>query len=103
MDTRLSHMIYGYASNQLNEDGLLELKEVTFVVTPESLKEIASFFIAMANRIENEVNFSHHHIDEYITDWGSRFPNNDIIVSNIRWNIGNVPSVIESVREPDSE
>ena len=36
-------MLYGYAVKELNEEGLLELREVRFAASPEVLREIARF------------------------------------------------------------
>ena len=76
-------MIYGYMSKQLTSEGLLEMKEVTICGNPQVLREIASFFQSMADRIESgEIEaWSHRHISSQVSDWETRFPGRDIIIT----------------------
>jgi hypothetical protein len=85
-------MIYGYALKTLNDDGLFEMKEVTFAASPQVLREIASFLNAMAAQMEAGAfdKCSHQHIQIANPDWARRFPNKDIIV--IRETQGRRPS-----------
>jgi hypothetical protein len=75
-------MIYGYAKEALNEQGLLEMKEVTFAAPPDVLREVARFLQQMAKLME-EGGFaicSHRHIGNTIDGWNRRFPDKDLIV-----------------------
>jgi hypothetical protein len=75
-------MIYGYAMKELGEDGLLEMKEITFEASAYTLREIALFLTQMAEFMERGgfVNCSHRHIGNTIANWDKRFPHKDIIV-----------------------
>ncbi len=75
-------MIYGYSEKQLNEYGLLEMKEITFSTSPEALRKIAFFLNEMANLMDDEGfgKISHRHIQNTISDWDSFYPGKDIIV-----------------------
>jgi len=65
-------LIYGYPKGEpLNEYGLVEMKEVTFVLSPDSLRQVASFLNEMAAKIETKTNLWHEHISSQIDDWGS--------------------------------
>jgi hypothetical protein len=74
-------MIYGYGDKVLNEYGLLELREVTFAASPDTLREIASFLTSMADLLEaGTFRITHRHIGSVVSDWGKRFPGKDVIV-----------------------
>ncbi len=75
-------MIYGYAMKKLGEDGLLEMKEITFEASADTLREIALFLTEMARFMERGgfVNCSHRHIGNTIANWDKRFPHKDIVV-----------------------
>ena len=75
-------MLYGYGMNQLNEFGLLEMKEITFAASPKVLRQIAFFLSEMAQKMEagNFSNSSHVHIGDVIRNWNELFPQKDIIV-----------------------
>lgn len=75
--------MWGYAAKQLTEEGLLELREVTFSgESPEYLREIARFLIEMAERIETgRMRHPHLHIGDLNPDWDTKHPGKDIIVS----------------------
>lgn len=64
-------MIYGYANKTVDEDGLLELRELTFASDSSSLRQIAEFLFAMADAIESGdlSGDGHRHIDEVIPGW----------------------------------
>jgi hypothetical protein len=76
-------MIWAYAVKQLTEEGLLELKEVTFDgSSPQFLREIAQFLFEIAARIETgNMNHSHVHIGEVNTTWDTKYPSKDVIVA----------------------
>ncbi len=77
-------MIYGYATKKVNEYGLLDLREVTFVATPEVLRQISFFLSGMADLLEaGEFKITHRHIGGSISDWDARFPDKDVIVMPI--------------------
>jgi hypothetical protein len=75
-------MIYGYSAKQVNEYGLMEMREVTFATSPEVLREIADFLNAMADLMEKGGfrNCSHRHIDNVVRNWRNRFPDKDVVV-----------------------
>ena len=75
-------MLYGYAVKELNEEGLLELREVRFAASPEVLREIARFLAQMAELMENGgfARCSHRHIGSVIHGWDKRFAGKDVIV-----------------------
>jgi hypothetical protein len=74
-------MIYGYKLKEINEIGLLEMKEITFLAPSDVLREIARFLEDMAHQIdEGTLLSSHRHIGSVIVGWDKRFPDKDIIV-----------------------
>jgi hypothetical protein len=75
-------MIYGYGSKEINEYGLLEMKEITFSAPPSVLRQIAQFLEDTARQMEEGAfaKTSHRHIGSVIVGWDKRFPNKDIIV-----------------------
>jgi hypothetical protein len=75
-------MIYGYKLKEINEIGLLEMKEITFAAPSDVLREIARFLENMARQIDEGTlrHSSHRHIGSVIVGWDKRFPDKDIIV-----------------------
>ena len=75
-------MIYGYAARELDENGLLEMKEVTFAASADVLREVADFLTEMADLMEvgGFSECSHRHIGSVVKDWDDRFPGKDVIV-----------------------
>lgn len=73
-------MIFGYPKKQINEFGLLEMKEITFSSSPDELKQIARFLAEMAELMEESdfENCSHRHIQNTIPEWSEDLV--DIIV-----------------------
>lgn len=74
-------MLYGCAAQTLSDEGLLQLKEVTFAFDANGLREIAVFCSEMAVRIESgdfEVS-SHFHIGNITSNWDLRHPETDVI------------------------
>jgi hypothetical protein len=76
-------MINGYAERTVDKQTrLLELREVTFSLNPEALREIAGFLVAMADQIEaGRFSTDHRHIGEVVRGWDKRHPKHDIIVA----------------------
>jgi hypothetical protein len=74
-------MIYGFGLTQINDSGLLEMKEITIAASAETLRKIARFFEDTAQRMEQgHFRSSHVHIDSVIAGWDKAFPNKDIII-----------------------
>jgi len=71
---------YGYIKKKINDDGLLELKEVAIQTAPKHLRAIAAFMIKAANEIEAKGNtFDHIHLQNSWDGWCDKYP--DIIIS----------------------
>ena len=63
-------MIYGYSEQVVDEEyGLLQMREITFSMTPEQLRLVAKFLERIAHDIESGVPFLHRHIEEIIPSW----------------------------------
>jgi hypothetical protein len=75
-------MIYGYGIKQVDQCGLLEMREITLAASPEVLRDVARFLSDMADLMESGAfaNCSHRHIGSVILDWEKRFPGKDVIV-----------------------
>lgn len=75
-------MIYGYSNKKVNEYGLLEMKEITFSVSPEVLRKIGFFLNEVADSMESDLfqKSSHSHICNMIPNWNELCPDKDIIV-----------------------
>jgi hypothetical protein len=74
-------MIYGYAAKEVNDFGLFEMKEITFVASPEVLREVAYFLNTMADLMEaGGFSNTHRHIGNTVKNWDKRFPGKDVIV-----------------------
>jgi hypothetical protein len=78
-------MIWGYAKAPANEDGLLELKEVSMGFPPQALREIARFLQTAADEIEknDRPRHWHLHIDSCVKNWGRQFPDIGLVVVNL--------------------
>lgn len=76
-------LLFGYARKQLDERGLLELREIAFQAGPEILREIAAFLNEMASDMEQGGfrKTSHMHIETVMLDWKARCSKIDIIVT----------------------
>jgi len=76
-------MIYGYRLKEVNEFGLLEMKEITFAASPAVLRQVARFLNEMAQKMDEDFfeKCSHAHINSVIVDWDRLFPNKDIVVT----------------------
>jgi hypothetical protein len=67
--------IYGYSKEKLSTQGLLRMKEVTFSCSPAVARDISSFLLAAANKMEQRGEaFGHMHIDEMIKGWKKSWP-----------------------------
>lgn len=67
--------IFGYKSKQMNDGGLLEMREVTFQGKPEKLRLIADFLQNSADFIEaNPGKFDHDHISFNNPGWDDNCP-----------------------------
>ena len=75
-------MFYGYSVRQVNQYGLLELREVSLDAPAEALREIARFLHEMADLMDagGFVRCSHRHLSIEHRDWGRKFPGYDIVV-----------------------
>jgi hypothetical protein len=75
-------MIYGYSAREVNEYGLLEMKEITISALPAVLRDISKFLADAADLMEigGFEACSHRHIQSAIPDWDHRFPDTDIVV-----------------------
>jgi hypothetical protein len=71
---------YGYIKKHLNNDGLLELKEVTLQTTPKNLRAIAAFILKAAETLEaRRKTFDHLHLQDSWQQWRKGYP--DIIIT----------------------
>ena len=67
--------IFGYQSSQVNDAGLLEMKEVTFQGKPEHLRLVADFLRSSADYIDaNPGKFDHDHISFNNPGWNDDYP-----------------------------
>ena len=54
---------FGYAKKRLSKDGLLAMKEVSFVASPTELRRIAAFLVKSAEELEKHGSkFGHNHL-----------------------------------------
>ena len=75
-------MIYGYCGKKVNSYGLFEMKEVTFSMSSEALRNISVFLKDMADMIDNDEfkDGLHHHIGCTISDWNDLYSETDVVV-----------------------
>jgi hypothetical protein len=75
-------MIYGYPTREVNDYGLLEIRELTFSAPPAVLRDISRFLAETANLMDAGAfqTCSHRHIQSVVTDWNRKFPDKDIVV-----------------------
>ena len=74
-------MIYGYKLAEVNEHGLVELKEVTFATDADTLRDLGRFLTLMAEAMDgDEFHHTHMHIGNVIEGW-SRRHDKDVIVT----------------------
>lgn len=73
--------VYGYEKVDGCDSKLMELSEVTFSASPETLRYIATVINKIADDMESEgKSFEHAHIQDHCTKWDGMFP--DIIISS---------------------
>lgn len=74
--------VYGYQRTVVNpEYGLLELREVSFNLSPDALRRLATFLRDCADSGEAGVLRSDHiHIEEFDRTWKRENPDLDVIV-----------------------
>jgi hypothetical protein len=72
-------MIYGYDSRTINEYGLKQLREVSFAMSPDDLRELADFLRETAEELEG-VSSDHWH--RHAPDALQRKVGCDVIVLN---------------------
>ena len=76
--------VFGYIKRRCNSEGLVELSQVTFQSSPDTLREIASFLLSAAAEMEaGGPTFDHRHIQDEVKGWRSRTPElPDVIVAS---------------------
>jgi len=74
-------MIYGYSEKIVNEEyGLLQMREVSFAMSPGQLRLVATFLLRAAKQLEAGQTFLHRHIDELVPEWRATMPHADLVV-----------------------
>lgn len=72
--------ICGYQKLRVNDDGLLEMSEISIKTSPDNLRKIAQFLSQCADSIEKHgKNFGHEHLSDQFDKWNNNF--SDIIVT----------------------
>lgn len=72
--------IFGYKNKEVNEYGLLEMKEIAFRASPDSLRAVAKLLTDSADRIEqNPGSIDHLHLQDTWREWQEEYP--DVIVA----------------------
>lgn len=80
--SKLKILAFGYADVEPTEEDteLLSLREVTFVASPDSLREIAAFLLQAASWMEARGDrFGHEHLRDSLRE---RWEGTDVIVAN---------------------
>lgn len=64
-------MIYGYQKSKISDEGLLEMKEISFAVNADALEKVAKFLAEAANDMRSGKirPGGHVHIDRVMRDW----------------------------------
>jgi hypothetical protein len=88
-------MIYGYSARVVDDEAdLLELREVTFCMTPENLRNVARFLAAAADAMDAGTFLSsHRHASFEVRDWDRLHPECDVIVADPPGTVRTVPRV----------
>lgn len=74
--------IFGYAKRQLNDFGLLELREATFDLSVGDLRTVAGFMLDCADQLESGAfRTDHRHLSQFARQWGKDHPSVDVIVA----------------------
>jgi hypothetical protein len=72
--------IFGYKRKEVNEHGLLEMNEVTFLASPNTLRAIAKLLTDAADLIEKKPgSIDHLHLQDTWRDWQEDYP--DVVVA----------------------
>ena len=72
--------IFAYKNKEVDKSGLLELREVTFLASPDTLRAIAKLLNDSADSIEkNPGSLNHLHLQDTWCDWQEGYP--DVIVA----------------------
>jgi hypothetical protein len=74
--------VYGYGRTVIDpEHGLLEMREISFDLSPSDLRRVAAFLWHFADRIETgDWRSDHAHIDEHDRRWRHDHPDLDVVV-----------------------
>jgi hypothetical protein len=75
--------VFGHVKTLNHPESLVELSEVTFQASPESLRTVASFLVKAAEDLERKgASFGHRHIQDEAKGWFNIQPEPpDVIVS----------------------
>lgn len=74
--------LFGYQNRQVNDDGLLEMKEITFYGKPEQLRLVADSLRSAADFIEaHPGKHDHDHISFNEAGWDDEYP--EIVVAEV--------------------
>ena len=74
-------MIYGYSEKIVNEEyNLLQMREVSFAMSPGQLRLVATFLLRAAEELDAGQTFLHRHIEELVPEWRATMPQADIVV-----------------------
>lgn len=73
--------VFGYPERTLNAEGLVDLREVTFVGTPAQIRGIAQFLLVAASQMEEAEpgRFDHLHMCSNSDVWQDSWP--EVIVA----------------------
>lgn len=72
--------LYGYVRS--DKQTLLDLKEVSFVASPDELKKMAEFFFSQSLVFSDKSSEYHAHFSDFL---GDRKPDFDVIVCNDKY------------------
>lgn len=77
--------VCGYPRRPIGNSGEYEMKEISFGLPPDALRDVAGFLQAAADEMERgtEGMYWHRHIERYVEDWPKRFPDIDIVVVDL--------------------
>ena len=70
---------FGYAKRKASASGLMEMREVSFTGSPDTIRAVARFLASAADRMEQHGSaFWHEHFRDVSPEWQKEWP--DIIV-----------------------
>ena len=76
--------IFGYKKTDTEIDGLMEMSDISFSASPETLRAIANFINEAANDLQDMGNeFGHVHLMDEWPDWQEGEPDIQILNENI--------------------